>query len=133
MEVLNITNYKGGLFFVGTSNFEEIWEKVCTDYFDNSILFTVDDNDIMHENTNGKNLKTLFDSQNLFFYSFTSFAGVQSSFPFDGLKPDIIKIENKEFSIFDAKYYNFSKDSYPERGDILKQFLYQIAYFPIYC
>lgn len=137
---------KTNIFLLGTLDFEVIWERVCANYYDNSNEFTIDKNTFEmtkkdpFDPINKTVLKLLFNPTNkknpnpedkrLKLIHWKGPANLIGDKYLDGLKLDIIKIQEKKFSIFDAKYY-FPKISLPGRADIIKQFLYQIAFYPV--
>lgn len=130
----------GSISLFGTTNFNLVWEKVCSEVFDNKL------------NTDLKKLKlpielkekyhnkgTLIDIiEKPLWYSINTFGDVFYKESADTLRPDLISIYNDEeryvFVIFDAKYYRLQleKDKVlsgnPGVGDVTKQFLYQLAY-----
>lgn len=133
------------VFLLGTFNFKTIWERVCANYYDNSNEFTIDKNTFKitkKDPLNPKNktvLKLLFNPTNknpnpedkrLELIHWKGPVNLIGDKYLDGLKLDIIKIQENKFSIFDAKHY-FPKISLPERADIIKQFLYEIAFYPV--
>lgn len=126
----HIQNY---FFAFGIKKFEHLWEKVCCEYYDNSDDYRIDKQNnwsLLPKSSNKIKLKTLFDDRTLINWNAPS---KKFFHKFDGFKLDIIKIEEslKTLSIFDAKYYYFdneNKEKTPKRGDILKQYLYQIWY-----
>lgn len=101
-----------GLF--GTRNFNMVWEKVCS-YVLN------DQSDIFNDNIDAPEW-------------FSKSGRIHRTAP---IKPDIITIEevkgNKLFVIADAKYYNINlsgnslRDN-PGVGDVVKQYVYQMAF-----
>lgn len=132
---------ENGLSLFGTNSFNLVWEKVCSDVFNNQLntklkylslsqplaeqYFDERDNTLLgliekpkwNRIEDGKLLKSHRVEETLI--------------------PDIISFFSKEdgecFGIFDAKYYNIHLDErridgQPGIGDITKQYLYQLAY-----
>lgn len=100
------------LSLYGTKNYEKVWEKICQDVFGHQKKWIKEIN-----KPRWKDFKTNITSE------------------VNTLLPDITILENNNFYILDAKYYNCKFDdkgkligSKPGVGDISKQFLYQGAY-----
>ncbi len=117
--------------FIGTNQFNLVWEKVCSKIFNNSINEKVSSLNFSTKNIEDvhKTLLELIDKPR-----WTIEGNVYIK---DSLIPDIISVEkmreNITFNIIDAKYYcieyekNVLKNN-PGIADITKQFIYQMAY-----
>ncbi|MDV5105911.1 LlaJI family restriction endonuclease [Clostridium perfringens] len=129
-----------GISIYGTSSFNLVWEKVCSDVFDNKLSKKLKDLKLpiklqgKYEELKEKTLLEIIEKP-----KWTCFIDEKSytKKAKDTLTPDFICIYenngNKCFGIFDAKYYNIvlEKDKlsgYPGIGDVTKQYLYQLAY-----
>lgn len=124
----------------GTSSFNLIWEKVCSDVFDNKLSvplnklklpITLKDNYL-------KNLKLIDIIEKPQWIGKNSEGSLFRKVSQETLIPDLISIycnDNRSvFVIFDAKYYCIQLEEkkvlrgQPGIGDITKQYLYQLAY-----
>ncbi len=117
------------LSLFGTNSFNLVWETVCADILDNQL-----------ENQLGSlalpiPLKSEYDASmkliELIDKPLWSITGKPAK---DTLIPDLITITDKQFIIFDAKYYNAKLEpgipprNQPGIESITKQYLYQLAY-----
>lgn len=126
-----------GISMYGTTTFHAVWEKACSEVFDNKLhtkLSQLKMKSALADNYKNKAKKELIEiiekpvwrGDDIIEYSK------------DTLIPDLISIQrvNDEdwFIIFDAKYYNLQLEKgktlkgNPGVGDITKQYLYQLAY-----
>ncbi len=117
--------------FIGTNQFNLVWEKVCSKIFNNSINEKMSSLKLSFKNPKDKD-KTLLE-----FIDRPNWLIEGNTYIKDTLIPDIIFIkkiqENITFNIIDAKYYciNYDKNilkNNPGIADISKQFMYQMAY-----
>lgn len=104
IERKNSYNIDNEISFIGTSSFNLVWEKVCKTTLDKS------------NDTHKLRAKI--------YQSLWNLNGKQESSA-KTLEPDILVLEkdNKNLTIYDAKYYNIYKNK-PGISDITKQFLY---------
>ena len=128
-------NHSGNLYdtdclsMFGTNSFNLVWEAVCADILDNQL-----------DNQLGSlplplPLKPEYDRSlkliDLIEKPLWSITGKTAK---DTLIPDLVAINDKQFVIFDAKYYNaklepgFAPKGQPGIESITKQYLYQLAY-----
>lgn len=124
----------------GTNSFNLVWEKVCAEVMDNQLENTLGSLKLpVALNGNYKATDTLISlvekpkwvGIGIDGNSFTKIAK-------DTLKPDLVSIQMRdgvcEFVIFDAKYYMIQLEcskklrGQPGISDIIKQYLYQLAY-----
>lgn len=119
----------GLINFVGTNVFHLVWEDVCK----------VVKGDCSRETLNQLNLqyKDYSNSRSLLeVIAKPAWTHKQSNIKHDSNKtliPDIIVIEDKELSIYDAKYYTIRLDNNevknnPSVGDVSKQYMYELAF-----
>lgn len=115
----------------GTNKFEDVWESVCSEIFDNKLKSNISELKLPYSRDKEKNmvLQEIIEKP---IWSITK------SEPQKTFKPDIISIyrqnEEIQFVILDAKYYNpiLEKGCKPQNmpgvEDIAKQYLYQLAF-----
>lgn len=126
------SNFKIGdksIELLGTTSFNLVWEKVCSQVFGNQKDKRLVDLNILKKLKSNYvgNIK-LFD---LIEKPFWTAAGKTAS---KSLEPDTIVISNNNFIILDAKYYtpqlekNKPLKGQPGIESITKQYLYQLAY-----
>lgn len=130
-----------GLSMYGTNSFNLIWEKVCTEVFDNKLSIPIGKlnlptelhNDYIHR----KNNTLLEIIEKPVWKYFDSEGNTYNNLAKDTLTPDLISLyetdKGMSFGIFDAKYYNIKLEKnkvqgQPGIGDVTKQYLYQLAY-----
>lgn len=129
-----------GISVYGTSTFNLVWEKVCSDVFDNKLSKKLKELKLpiklqgKYRDLKEKTLLEIIEKPKwTCFYDEDNYTKKAK----DTLTPDFICIyekgENKCFGIFDAKYYNIVLEKgklsgYPGIGDVTKQYLYQLAY-----
>ena len=124
----------------GTNNFNLVWENVCAEVFDNKLNTELGRLDLPVK------LGSRYDpKQKLIeviekpkWCGWDESGKVFIKTAKETLIPDLISIQDnngeKQFIIFDAKYYNIQLEkekevrSQPGIGDITKQYLYQLAY-----
>ena len=107
----------------GVTDYEYIWEEVCSEVFDNKIDKKI--SDLGLKSDKDCSLREFINKPiwNIFGRHFSK----------NRLRPDIITVRDDMFLIFDAKYYHFKiednklKDQ-PELESITKQYLYELAY-----
>lgn len=127
----------GGISMYGTTAYHAVWEKVCSEVFDNKLNTKLDQLKMsveLAEQFKSLKKRTLIDIIEKPIWEGADAIEHAS----DTLIPDLISIPNvKEgdyFIIFDAKYYNIqlekgkSLKGNPGVGDVTKQYLYQLAY-----
>lgn len=126
-----------GISMFGTNSFHVIWEKVCSDVFDNQLgislgklKMTVELSESYAKDKNKALIEIIEKPQ---------WEGSDTvQYASETLIPDLISIYSKDakdyFIIFDAKYYNLQLEKgkqlrgNPGVGDVTKQYLYQLAY-----
>lgn len=124
----------------GTSSFNLIWEKVCSDVFDNKLSVPLNKLKlpITLKDNYSKNLKLIDIIEKPQWIGKNSEGSLFRKVSQETLIPDLISIycnDNRSvFVIFDAKYYCIQLEEQkvlrgqPGIGDITKQYLYQLAY-----
>ncbi len=123
-----------GLTLYGTSSFFGVWERVCKKVFNDMLDYRLNNLPISlnKEFEKEKNKKLIDLIQNdIFWIDETDNEMKHSNKPI--LVPDTITIFEKNFFIFDAKYYDphFEKESItgqPKTYSITKQYMYELAY-----
>lgn len=123
------SNKDNNISFVGINSFNLVWEEVCSVVLNNSLNKTL--KELSLSNNDGRTLLEIIDKPKW------KAKSSGNEFEKDTLKPDIVIISNiinKELEIYDAKYYNieFSSEGIkgqPGIGDIIKQYVYELAYF----
>ena len=120
-----------GLSMFGTNSFNLVWEKMCSEVFDNKLYCEIDGFGL--SSSKKYNSKKLIDViQKPEWHRDGVVKQAQET-----LIPDIVSIfqsDNKRtFIIFDAKYYNIrveqnTLEGNPGISDITKQYLYQLAF-----
>lgn len=132
---------ESGLSLFGTNSFNLVWEKICSEVFDNQLntklkylslpkpltkKYLIEKNNTLLGLIEKPKWNRIEDGRLL-----------KSHQVEETLIPDIISIFSKDggkcFGIFDAKYYNIHLDErrvegQPGISDITKQYLYQLAY-----
>ena len=115
----------------GTTNFNSVWEKVCSGLLDNKL----------HQKLHNIQLPAPLDKKydsNLELIKLIErpvWRDEECGFPIEGTTfiPDLVTIQGNNFFIFDAKYYNTRieagriKDQ-PDVESLTKQYLYQLAF-----
>ena len=116
------------LTLYGANSYEQIWEKICSEVFNNNLQTEIGD---LGLNLNTKCKKFNYDSNKKLIdiierpnWVFNECRPVEK----DPFRPDIITIQDNTFIILDAKYYNLTYDEsklkgQPGIGDISKQYL----------
>lgn len=124
----------------GTNSFNLVWEKICAEVMDNQLQNSLASLKLpIRLNSSYKETDTLISliEKPKWIGSKTD-GSLFSKIAKDTLKPDLISIYMRdgacEFVIFDAKYHviqlepNKELRGQPGIGDIIKQYLYQLAY-----
>ncbi|MNW58503.1 Type-2 restriction enzyme BsuMI component YdjA [compost metagenome] len=132
---------ENGLSLFGTNSFNFVWEKVCSDVFNNQLSTKLKHLSLpqpLTEQYLSKKDYTLLELIEKPKWNFIEGERLLKSHRVEEtLIPDIISLFPKDdgvcFGIFDAKYYNIRLDErrvdgQPGIGDITKQYLYQLAY-----
>lgn len=128
-------NHSGNLYdtdclsMFGTNSFNLVWESICADIMDNQL-----DNQLGSISL-PLPLKPEYDrTQKLIDLIEKPLWSITGKTAKDTLIPDIIAINDKQFVIFDAKYYHAKLEpgvapkGQPGIESITKQYLYQLAY-----
>ena len=117
------------LSMFGTTSFNLVWENVCADIMDNQLDTRLGALKLPVALKPGYDRNTkLIDLIEKPLWSAT---GLRAS---DTLIPDLVSIDENQFIIFDAKYYNVQLEpGVPPKGQpgiesVTKQYLYQLAY-----
>lgn len=107
----------------GTTDYEHVWEEMCSIVFDNQLDTSFVDLNLGIDRDDKlcdfiKKPKWILDGKPYFKRT---------------LKPDLITIVDNQFIILDAKYYNFFIENnqlknQPDLESITKQYLYELAY-----
>lgn len=118
LEERNSFSNENYLTVFGTNSYHAVWEDICKTVFRDKLNKPVFDKDVTLINLIKKPKWVLKSGK---------------TYRTDTFRPDLIAIENNEFIILDAKYYNlkFDEDDLsgnPGLGDITKQYLYQLAF-----
>ena len=121
----------------GTTAYHAVWEAVCSDVFDNKLHVTLGQLNMstsLAEQYQSMENRTLIEIIEKPVWEGTDTTEIAS----DTLIPDLISIPKLDgvdyFIIFDAKYYNIQLEKgkslrgNPGIGDVIKQYLYQLAY-----
>ncbi len=113
----------------GTNSFNLVWEKVCAEIMDNQLNTPIGQLHMPVPLQTGYDKRTkLIDLIEKPLWTVT---GITAS---DTFIPDLISINDNQFIIFDAKYYNAMLEpgkppkAQPGIESITKQYLYQLAY-----
>ena len=115
--------------FVGTNNFNLVWEDVCSVVMDNCINKSIEELGLNYSKTDKNLLISEVISKPKWQHEES---GKEHTAP-KTLIPDIVTIKDDSLSIFDAKYYKIKLDNsgvnnQPGVGDITKQYLYELSY-----
>ncbi|MEE3422966.1 MAG: LlaJI family restriction endonuclease [Succinimonas sp.] len=114
----------------GTSSFNTVWERVCSDILDNQLQKPLSDLNLpvpVQKNSTEakKTLKEIIEKPKW------SATGLEAN---DTLIPDLVTITEDKFIIFDAKYYTpvlelgRPPEHQPGIESVTKQYLYQLAF-----
>lgn len=129
-----------GISMYGTNSFNQVWEDVCSEVFNNKLNSKLDQLDLPVSLCKGYNSSDkLIDIVEKPIWVCTDSRGsLFQKYSKETLIPDLITITNQNgnirFIIFDAKYYNIQLEKDKElRGtpgirDITKQYLYQLSF-----
>ncbi|KEZ23237.1 LlaJI family restriction endonuclease [Ureaplasma diversum] len=123
-------NISNNISFIGTNNFNLVWEDVCSVVFNNCINKPIKDFEFSYYKNNKESLLL---SEIIAKPNWKHIKSNKVHIANKTLKPDIITINNKQLSIYDAKYYKLILNenelkNYPAVNDVIKQYLYQVAY-----
>lgn len=118
----SLSNEKSLTVF-GTTDYEYVWEEMCSKVFDSKLDEKLVD--LSLDNEIDKSLRTYI-NQPIWYIDGKKFCKKR-------LRPDLITIKNNTFMIFDAKYYQFTIEDnklngQPELESITKQYLYELVY-----
>ena len=113
--------------FLGSCKFNLIWEAACASVYQSDLKKTVKDLNLKPVNNQ--------DLNKLLIHLIPKPIWIKHQVP-DTLIPDLIRIKDNTFEIYDAKYYSlFKKNKYrknelspPGVNDLIKQYLYEQAY-----
>ncbi|URZ16636.1 LlaJI family restriction endonuclease [Clostridium felsineum] len=129
-----------GISMYGTNSFNLVWEEVCAEVFSNKLNIAIGQLDFPVELDGGykSNTRLIDIIEKPSWIGFDDESTTFNKSAKDTLRPDLISIlKNKgttQFIIFDAKYYNIQLEkekelrNYPGIEDVMKQYLYQLAY-----
>lgn len=116
--------------FIGTNNFNLVWEEVCSYVMGNCLNKSLFELGLISPSDISKYtlLKNIIPKS-----QWTHYKSERNFFPSGTLIPDLINIKGNKFSIYDAKYYNIKFNekgikNQPGISDISKQHLYELAY-----
>ena len=120
---MNSLSNEKTLTVYGVTDYEYIWEEVCSKVFENKLDVKLSDLDLKFEKD-----CTLREYINEPIWYIDG-----EEINKDKLRPDLITIKEDKFLIFDAKYYQFTLENgklYNQPGlqSITKQYLYELAY-----
>ncbi|WP_413406692.1 LlaJI family restriction endonuclease [Paenibacillus amylolyticus] len=132
---------ENGLSLFGTNSFNFVWEKVCSDVFNNQLSTKLKylslPQPLAEQYSSEKDYTLLELIEKPKWNLIEGGRLLKSHRVEETLIPDIISLFPKDdgvcFGIFDAKYYNIRLDErrvdgQPGIGDITKQYLYQLSY-----
>ncbi|RCX15628.1 LlaJI restriction endonuclease [Fontibacillus phaseoli] len=132
---------ENGISLFGTNSFNLVWEKVCSDVFNNQLQTKLKHlslpQTLSEQYSNDKDNTLLGLIEKPKWNRVEEGRVIKTHRVEETLIPDIISIysiaDGECFGIFDAKYYNIYLDEnrivgQPGIGDITKQYLYQLAY-----
>lgn len=112
----------------GTDSFNLLWEDVCSYVYKNHLEFTFCELNIINpKSSNNIKLKDYIEKPK---WRMLNQSFVETN---DTLRLDVLNIENGNFNIYDAKYYNITLKNntiikQPGVNDLTKQYLYQLAF-----
>lgn len=116
--------------FVGTTNFNLVWEDVCSLVMDNCMNKSIKELGLTHRSDKKQStlLSEIVDKPK---WKHNQSGAIHESNK--TLIPDIVTIKGDGLSIYDAKYYKIKFDdkevkNQPGVGDVTKQYLYELAY-----
>ena len=120
-----------GISLYGTKAFNMVWEKACSEIFDNHLDTPLGNlalpKQIENDDDRKKMLKQVIEKPKWESNDVFKIAA-------ETLIPDIVTIRENKLIILDAKYYNLQLEKgkplrgNPGIGDVTKQYLYQLAY-----
>ncbi len=116
--------------YVGSNVFYKVWEEVCKIYKNDCLETKISDLNLSFKENKDDSLtlKEVIEKPKWLHNGSNKSHSAKKS-----LEPDIISIEQKEMSIYDAKYYNIilnekKVSQQPGIESITKQYLYQLAF-----
>jgi len=134
-QIKKVSEEDFGISMIGTGAFHVVWEKVCADVFDSKLETEIGKIKMHSELASGYNKKTkLIDLIEKPKWENKDVSKEAN----ETLKPDLINISDIDgvdcFIILDAKYYLLQLErelplrGNPGVGDLVKQYMYQLAY-----
>lgn len=116
--------------FFGTNSFNLVWEDVCSVVFNNSTEKSIKELNLIYSSSKRDSVLL---SDIIPKPKWKHLASDKTHFASKTLMPDIVTINGKDISIYDAKYYRITLNEIKVRkqpgvGDITKQYLYELAY-----
>lgn len=123
-------NVSETISFVGTNNFNLVWEDVCSVVMDDCMNKSIKELGLTYSK-NTKQSALIADVIAKPVWKHNESRSIHKSKK--TLVPDIITINGNQLSIYDAKYYKIKLDykevkNQPGVGDITKQYLYELAF-----
>ena len=124
----NNNSLSKNISYIGTTNFNLVWEDVCSVVMENCLDKTLKELCLTYNETN--NIKLIDVIEKPLWIANISQVSHRAK---KTLTPDIIRIKGNNFEIYDAKYYKIRLDengvkNQPGVTDITKQYLYELAY-----
>lgn len=123
-------NSSTNISFVGTNSFNLVWEDVCSEVMNDCINKSIKELGLSYSK-NPKQSALISDiiAKPKWKHNISGNVHVANK----TLIPDIVTINGDKLSIYDAKYYKIKLDDkgvdkQPGVGDIMKQYLYELAY-----
>lgn len=123
-------NSSTNISFVGTNNFNLVWEDICSEVMDDCINKSIKELGLSYSK-NPKQSALLSDviAKPKWKHNISGNVHIANK----TLIPDIVTINGNRLSIYDAKYYRIRLDDkgidkQPGVGDVTKQYLYELAY-----
>lgn len=114
----------------GTTSFNLVWEDVCKVVYQNHLEFTFEKLGIYNPKKDSSDLITMkeYIEKPQWLMPNNTFTNANST-----LELDVLNIQNGQFNIYDAKYYNIYFENGRIQGqpgvtDITKQYLYQLIF-----
>ncbi len=132
-----------GFSMYGTTAYHAVWEKMCADIFDNKLHKTLRQLNLIKKPDVDQNIRVDYVADGVLIECIKKpiWENKEKEISYEAketLIPDLISFYesgvDKQFIIFDAKYYNIQLEKgnvlkgNPGVGDVTKQYLYQLAY-----